>query len=343
MEWVDNLLKVETGVRLLAAARQAVGTCLSTTSEDRAVVIYDSSTQAIAAALVRAFTEVGASVQVYDMDSFGERPFTRLPAAVTKSLENATVSAMAVVAKQGELTARRTVLELATNCKLRHAHMPSITTETFEDGLSMDYREVSRFMDRIEAAISDSTSLRMTSAAGTDIEFRFASPPHIVKLDGLVTSERWQNLPSGQIIIVPTDANGIFVVDSSIGDWFESKYNIAQYPVTIEFAGARAKQLFCDNPKLKRDLSLYLRSSENSGRVSELVIGANLGLTQDHSGALFQGYRPGASIAVGHSVTPEVDVSWTASTFTPLIGCRTNLLVGNRQIMLDDSFAADLL
>ena len=43
------------------------------------------------------------------------------------------------------------------------------------------------------------------------------------------------------------------------------------------------------NQKLERDLRLFLRSSANSGRISEVVIGANLGLTQGHRSALFEG------------------------------------------------------
>ncbi len=342
MEEVDKLLNIETGDRLDAAAHQAAGTCLSATSNDRAVLIYDSSTRSIAAALTRAFQKIGARIHAFDMDSFGERPCSRLPAVVVKKLEAASVSAMAVTAQQGELSVRRAVIETATRCKLRHAHMPSITTEMFEDGLSMDYKEISQFMDRLSAIISDTASLNMTSASGTDIEFRYASPPQMAKLDGLITAQRWQNLPSGQISIVPTDAAGTYVVDSSIGDWFDNKYDVTQYPVTIDFERTRARNLRCDNPRLERDLSLYLRSSENSGRISELVIGANLGLTQEHSGALFQGYRPGASISVGHTVTPGLEIDWTAPTFTPLIGCRTNLIAGKRQIMLDDVFAQDL-
>ncbi len=338
-----NLLEMDTSKQLLAAAHQAAGTCLSATPEDRAVVIHDDSTRLIAAALAKAFTEIGAEIQVYDMDAFGDRPFTVLPSAVIKSLEKATVSVMAVTAKQGELSVRSKVLEISTTCKLRHAHMPSITPQLFEDGLSMDYREVSLFIDRIADVIKGTTSLRMTSLSGTDIEFEYASPPKMVQLDGLINAARWQNLPSGQIIIVPTNAYGRFVVDSSIGDWFNHKYDVTQYPVTIHFDRARATKISCDNQKLQRELSLYMRSSENSGRISELAIGANLGLTRSHKNSLFQAYRPGASIAAGNLHAPGLDIGWTASTFTQLIGRRTNLFVGNRQIMSKDTFTDEFL
>jgi leucyl aminopeptidase (aminopeptidase T) len=205
----------------------------------------------------------------------------------------------------------------------------------------MDYREVSRFIEQVVEVISATTSLTMTSAGGTHLEFTYPSPPTIDKLDGLITSGRWQNIPSGQILIFPPDANGVFVADRTIGDWFESKYDITQYPVTFEFEGGFVRSLKSDNRRLERDLWLYIRSSENSNRISELVIGANLGLTQDHTGALFDGYRPGASIAIGS--VPSEHLSWEAVTFLPMVGSENSIDVGGRRIMVDDSFTPDIL
>lgn len=330
--------------RLLAAARNAVGTCLGTTKSDSVVLIHDLSTAPIAAALARVVEEIGASLKVLDIDDFGERPHIAPPGAVIKGLERATVSALAVKAMQGELTVRRAVLETVAKHGIRHAHMPSITAPVFIDSLSMDYKEVSRFIGRLVALVGEDTALRMTSGGGSDIEFLYGSPPRLHKLDGLITKERWQNIPSGQVLIYPTDANGTYVVDQSVGDWFEHKYDVTQYPVTMEFERGVVRSLRCENRRLERDLWLVLRSSDNAGRISELVIGANLGLTHGHASALYQGYRPGASISIGGGIalTPKAGVDWSAPTFLPLIGKRASLLLGRRSIMVDDTFAADI-
>jgi leucyl aminopeptidase (aminopeptidase T) len=342
MDEVTKLSKVTVGDRLMSAARQAAITCLATTKDDCAVVIFDADRRSIAAALVQAFQEIGAKVEAVDMDSFGERPYTTTPGALIKAMERATVSALAVFSIQGELTVRRAVIDASKRYKIRHAHMPSITTEVFEDGLSMDYNEIARFMDKLVHEISHTSSLKLTSVGGSNIEFSYPSPPTIVKLDGLIKPGRWQNLPSGQIIIAPDDARGTLVVDSSLGDWFTNKYDVNEYPVTLEFENNRVRNLRCKNRKLERELSLYLRSSENSGRISELVIGANLGLTQGHSGSLFHGYRPGASISVGGANTPDLKLDWDAPTFVNLIGQHSTIYVGGRVIMTDDVFSEDL-
>jgi leucyl aminopeptidase (aminopeptidase T) len=335
------LLEVDVSERLLDAARNATTTCLAATTDDRAVIIFDASTRPIAAALLRAFEEIGTAATVLDMDSFGKRPHASAPAQVINGLKSATVSAMAIKTLQGELSVRRAILNTVNEAGVRHAHMPSITVEMFEDSLSMDYREVSRFITHCVETIAATTSLTMTSAGGTQLDFSYPSPPTIDKLDGLIEAGRWQNIPSGQILIYPTDANGLFVADRTIGDWFEHKYDVSQYPVTFEFEDGYVRRLSCENRRLERDLWVYVRSSENSNRISELVIGANLGLTQDHAGALFDGYRPGASIAIGS--VPSAHLNWDAATFLPMVGRRNSIVVGERQIMVDDSFSDDIL
>jgi hypothetical protein len=133
----------------------------------------------------------------------------------------------------------------------------------------------------------------------------------------------------------------VFVADRSIGDWFEHKYDIANHPVTFEFEGGFVRALRCDDKRLERDLLLFVRSSDNSGRISELVVGANLGLTQDHVSALFDGYRPGASLSLG--ALPTHNLGWNAATFLPIVGKANSLVVGGRLIMSGDRFADDIL
>ncbi len=344
MSNLEKLADIVIEERTLVAARNAVKTCLSVTADDRAVLVYDSSTREIAAALVKALDEIGAASNTFDLDSFGERPQPHPPGVILQALENATVSAMAVTTMRGELTVRRAFLETISNAEIRHAHMPSITKEVFEDGLAMDYNEVSRFISRLADIAGDATSIHATSEAGTDIRIHLPSPPQMEKMDGLIKAERWQNLPSGQLIISPTNASGVFVVDQAIGDWFEHEYDVAENPVTIDFHRGAVRSLSCNNKKLERDLGIFLRSSEHSGRISELVMGANLGLTRGHSSSLFKNYLPGASISVGRLPGSKEEAhAWTSSTFLPLMARGTSLTIGDRTIMTDDTFAPDLL
>ena len=325
---------------LAKAAHNAVTVCLAGTSADRAVVVYDASTRTIAAALCRAFEGIGAQCTACDVDAFGGRPLTVLPAAIARTISQATISALALTSMPGELALRKAVLDIVIEKKLRHAHMPSITDVVFADGLAMDYRQVAKFVGRIVDTLQGASELRMTSPGGAELKCRCATPPTLHVLDGLITRDRWQNLPSGQIIVIPTDAEGVFVADRNLGDWFQHTYNVADDPVSFDFEGGRVRQVRCGNKKLERDLRLFLRSSENSAKISELVIGANLGLTQDHRSSLFEGYRPGGSITLG--ANPAIG-GFTSTTSIPVFGARKSLWIGDRQIMTDDVFTPELL
>jgi leucyl aminopeptidase (aminopeptidase T) len=341
MSTKEKLLAKKVDEQLSRAADNAAVTCLSATEEDSVVLIYDATTVEIAAALAAAFHRIGTTLEVFDVDSYGERPHAHIPGVIHRALCKATVSALAVTPRQGEFSARKDVLETAIKMNLRHAHMPSITTEMFSDSLQIDYNEVSRFVEKLAVLVESSDSFRLTSEGGTDIEFTFPAQPNSVKMDGLIKPGHWQNLPSGQLIIAHQNATGTYVADQSIGDWFEHKYDIRQHPVTLEFEKGCVRSLSCDNPKFERDLKLYLRSSDNAGRISELILGANLGLTHGHQGALYQGYRPGASITIGSSTAALV--TWTAPTSLTVVGKKSSIYLGERKIMESDTFTSDII
>lgn len=346
MTVVDNkiseaLSDIDVSASMLEAANNAVGICLSTTNDDSAVIIYDKSTINVAAALGEAFRAVGTPTRAFNLDSIGARPLATLPGDIASALKSTTVSAMAVNTVRGELSLRRLVLDLVAEQRIRHAHMPAITDEVFLDGLSMNYREISEFIEMLIALAEKSNSITMTSPAGTNLELNYATPLIYDKMDGLITRKRWQNLPSGQLIIYPNDANGNYVIDRNIGDWFEHKFNVTEYPVTLTIEGGKARTISCDNKRLERELGLFLRSSDNSGRISELVVGANLGLTQDRPNSLLDSYRPSASLVLG-AFDHVQKVNWSSATILPVFGSHSSLFIGARQIMMGDAFSTDL-
>ena len=336
------LSEIDVSASMLEAAVNAVGICLSATSDDRAVIIYDKSTINIAAALDKAFSTIDVPAKAFNLDSIGVRPLPTLPGKIASALKSATVSAMAVTTVRGELSLRKLVLELVTAQGIRHAHMPAITDEVFVDGLSMDYREISKFIEILIAMAENNNSITMTSPAGTNLEINFTTPLIFDKMDGLIVPNRWQNLPSGQLVIYPNDASGIYVIDRNIGDWFEHKFDVTEHPVTLVMENGKVRTINCDNKRLERELGLFLRSSDNSDRISEFVIGANLGLTRDRSNALLDGYRPSASLVLG-GFNHGLKVNWSSATTLPVFGSHASLFIGARQIMMGDAFSTDLL
>jgi len=335
------LSEIDVSASMLEAAVNAVGTCLSAANDDSAVIIYDKSTINVGAALDSAFRTIGTPTKTFNLDSIGDRPLPTLPGQIASALRSATVSAMAVTTVRGELSLRKLVLEVVTEQKIRHAHMPAITDEVFVDGLSMNYREVAKLIEILIALAEKNNSITMTSPAGTNLEINYTTPLIFDKMDGLIIPNRWQNLPSGQLIIYPDDVSGIYVIDRNIGDWFEHKFDVTEHPITLVIEDGRVRTINCDNKRLEREVGLFLRSSDNSGRISELVIGANLGLTKDRPNSLLDSYRPSASLVLG-GFNHSQKVNWSSATILPVFGNNASLFIGARQIMMSDAFSTDL-
>jgi hypothetical protein len=308
---------------------------LDVCEKDSAVMLYDDTTAGIAAAFRTAFGEIGASIRGYNLNELGTRPLQSLPHQILDALEHCTVSIMAVQAVQGEFTLRRAVLENIPSTGRRHVHMPSITADLFIDALSMNYREVASFVTKVAQRMSCARRAVLTSASGTQLEIELSSPPSLEALDGLIVPGTWQNLPSGQVTAHPESVRGVLVVDSSLGDWFQHKYDASKTPVTFEFDGDRVRDVACDNARLLRDLRLFLGSSTHSARVSELAVGANLFLRGQHKASLFDAYREGASLSLG---TVVGTTAWASSTAVQLVGKELTLTLDRDPLLVNGRF-----
>lgn len=324
-----------------SGARNAVRVCLGTTSSDTAVVIHDRSTGNIAAAMAAAFAEVGCPHRLFDLDAVATRPLSAAPAEMLQALKQATVSVLAIRILPGELATRRSVLDVVSKSRLRHAHMPAMTDELFVSSLNADYEQVDAFVKKLGAAVATQTSLTVRSRAGTELEIAWASPDDVAAFGGRISPDRWENLPSGQVVVTPASAAGVIVVDRAIGDWFESRYDVTAHPVHMEIERGHVRAIKCDNRRLERELGLYLRSSTNSSRICELMMGANRFLKDTASSTLLQSYRPGASVSMGALTAGANATPWTAPVFLPLVMSHCDILVGDKTFMVDDTYVED--
>ena len=60
------------------------------------------------------------------------------------------------------------------------------------------------------------------------------------KTSGIISPEKWGNLPGGECFTSPGEVNGRFVVDGVVGDWLCARYGLLRAtPLTIEIAGNR--------------------------------------------------------------------------------------------------------
>jgi hypothetical protein len=103
------------------------------------------------------------------------------------------------------------------------------------------------------------------------------------KTSGIISPEKWGNLPGGECFTAPGEVNGTFVVDGVVGDWLCARYGLlASTPLTIEIAANRIVRCSSLPTSARADFWAYTHTDENSDRVGEFAIGTNLGIDGRH-------------------------------------------------------------
>ncbi len=339
----DALYQGTIGDDLLGAARNAALICLDAREGEIATLITDEKSREGMAAIARELRTAGVKVQAYVIEEMGKRPIGGVPEDVLLALESSQISVYWSIPLPGELKSRLQILGAASEHKLKHAHIIGLSREYFIEGLAADYRTVRDLQEKIVERLEASRELRVTTPAGTDLVAPLPMETPWICLSGIIKPGVWQNLPSGQIMGVPTVADGTFVADASIGEWFGPRYkNLMEYPLRVDIESGRIRDAHSDNQRLAREFLLYVRSNPNSDRVGELSLGANLGLRRFTGNALMDENVPGAHIAIGDPLPELTGASWSAKTHVPLICRDASIFLDDVPIMEDGIYASEL-
>ncbi len=333
----------ELAPELLEAARNAARVCLGAREGETATLVLDDESREGMAAISRALTDLGVHVQVFVIEELGKRPLGRFPAELVQSIEKSQISVFWAIPLPGELTSRLQILQTATEHKLRHAHLIGLSREHFLEGLAVDYRRIEVLQARIVKRLSRARTIRVINPAGTDLMAPVNPDVHWICLSGIIEPGRWQNLPSGQIMNVPDTANGTFVADAAIGEWFGTRYTtLGDYPLTVEIENGRALDARSKNQRLAREFLLYVRSNPNADRVGELSLGTNTGLTRFTGKAVIDENVPGCHIALGDPLGELTGATWSSKTHVPLICRDASVYLDNDPIMEDGRYVGEL-
>src|SRR5262245_21122255 len=218
-------------------ARNAVFTCLDVRPGERAVLVTDLQSLPIGAALHEQFRNAGADLSAYVIEDLAARPLRGLPDAIARSMERATVSCFAAVAKEGELTARIAMTSIVNRLGIRHAHMVNITPRIMCEGMRADFRRIDALSDWVMARIAGARELTASTPAGTRFTATFSPSIRWVKTSGIIRPEKWGNLPGGEVFTCPARRDGVLVADAVRGDWLAHRYgHRAPHPLTPERA-----------------------------------------------------------------------------------------------------------
>lgn len=319
---------------LQPGAANAVRVCLNIQPHERVTVITDDACREIAASIVAEIDAVGAAHALFVLEELAPRPLAALPDAVARDMEQSDVSIFAVRVQANELGSRMQMTDIVNRRRMRHAHMVNITEQIMKEGMRADYRAVDRLSQRVLDIVRPARTIRATTPAGTDVTASLDPALKWVKTSGLISRDKWGNLPGGEVFTSPGEVNGRFVIDGVVGDWLCDRYgSLKATPLTIEIERSRLVGATSPNAALREDFWRYTHTDENSDRVGEFAIGTNIGLTSVIGHILQDEKFPGVHIAFGNPYGAHTGATWYSSTHIDVVGTEFDIDVDGVRIM----------
>jgi leucyl aminopeptidase (aminopeptidase T) len=340
--WGTRANQIAFDPEFAEGARNAVNVCLRVQPDEKVCVITDEVTIEIAAAIVCELEKLGAPYRAWVLEDLAERPLKDLPPQVVEDLESSQVSIFAVQAQRNELRSRMQMTDVVNRKKIRHAHMVNINRQIMLEGMRADFQKVDRLSAKVVAMVRKAQRVRATTDAGTDLTADLNHNYKWLKTSGIITPEKWGNLPGGEIFTTPGEVNGTFVIDGVVGDYLCAKFgNLRETPLTIRMKQNRLTEAHSDNRELEDDFWKYTHTDENSDRVGEFAIGTNIDLKEVIGQILQDEKYPGVHIAFGNPYGAHTGAEWDSSTHIDVVGRKFNIWVDNEQIMRDGKFLVE--
>ena len=324
---------------LTPGARNAVNVCLRIQPNEKVTVITDEATKEIAACIVRELERIGSVYRAWVLEELAPRPLTDLPQEIADDLETSQVSIFAVQAQANELRSRMQMTDIVNRRHIRHAHMVNINRQIMLEGMRADFLKVDRISQKVVEMVRRASRIRAKTAAGTDLTAELDPAYRWIKTSGIISPEKWGNLPGGEVFTTPGEVNGTFVIDGVVGDWLCAKFgDLAPNPLTIRIKNNRLTEAHSANRELEDDFWRYTHTDENSDRVGEFAIGTNIEL-KDVIGQILQDEKyPGVHIAFGNPYGAHTGAQWYSSTHIDVVGRKFDIWVDDEQIMKHGKF-----
>ena len=331
--------KINIDPELIPGARNAVRVCLQLKPSERVTIITDQATADIAVALRSEVEQIGSECSLFTLEHHARRPLRFMPEIILEDLATSQVSIFAAQSQPGELAARREMTAVVDHHGIRHGHMVNISPQIMREGMHADFKAVDALSQRLIERARHAERITCRTPHGTEFEGEFSPKLKWLKTSGIISAEKWGNLPGGEIFTAPANTNGTFVVDGVVGDYLCSEYgDLRDTPLTIQVRDNRIVDLRCENKELLDDFRAYTSTDENSNRVGEFAIGTNTACTRVIGNILQDEKIPGVHIAFGHPYAEHTGADWFSKTHIDCVGRDFDIWFDDEPVMRAGKF-----
>jgi leucyl aminopeptidase (aminopeptidase T) len=324
---------------LTPGARNAVNVCLRIQPSEKVTVITDRACSEIAASMVHELDVLRAPYHVFVLEEIATRPMADMPQPILEDMESSDVSIYAVQAQMNELRTRMQMTDVVNRRKMRHAHMVNIEKRIMLEGMRADFIQVDELSKKVWEIATAAHTVRAKTAAGTDVTAALNKDYKWIKTSGIISVNKWGNLPGGEVFTTPGEVNGTFVIDGVVGDYLCAKYgDLRENPLTIHVDQSRVVEAHSSNRELEQEFWKYTHTDENSDRVGEFAIGTNIGLRGVIGNILQDEKLPGIHMAFGNPYGAHTGADWWSGTHIDVVGRDFDIWADDRQIMSSGKF-----
>lgn len=317
-------------------ARNAVRACLNIQAPDRVCIIRDRTRPDIAEAIEEEALGTGASVRVWTMEDYLQRPATSFPRTLSDEILRfrPTASFFIGTGLKGELVFRMPMLHLLTEeLRCRHGHMIGINELLMTDGMAADYDEIYRVTRKVYEIVKLADRISVNTSLGTELVATFSPTLTWIPSDGRYWEQgRWGNLPEGETFTCPLSVDGVIAAEE-LGDWFAEKHGMLSPPVRLIVKGGRLVSVETPDSQLASEIREYTAQHPNSSRVGEFAIGTNVALTKIVGNFLQDEKFPGVHIAFGDPYGFETHADWECPSHVDALASHATISVDGRLIM----------
>ena len=319
---------------LVPGARNAIDVCLQLKQGERVTIITGEATRDIAAALQSEVERVGSEYSLFVLEHHARRPLKYMPEIILDDLARSQVSIFAAQTQPGELGARTEMTSVVNHHRIRHAHMVNINRQIMLEGMRADFLKVDELSQRLVERARKAERITCKTPHGTEFEAELSPELKWLKTSGIITRDKWGNLPGGEIFTAPINTNGVFVVDGVVGDYLCERFgDLESNPLTIEVEDNRIRSLRSENKELRDEFRAYTSTDENSNRVGEFAIGTNTACSHVIGHILQDEKIPGVHIAFGHPYAEHTGANWASKTHIDCVGRDFDIWFDGEQVM----------
>lgn len=325
---------VDFDKELSEGAYNAINVCLRLKPEERITIITDNESLEIASSLAAEIRKVGSPMSIFVIEDYASRPLKGMPQPILEDLAKSQVSIFCAIAHTGELRSRIDMTEVVDKHGIRHGHMVNINKQIMLEGMRADFLAVDELSERLVQKARKAKFIKITSPAGTDMLSEFSESLKWLKTSGIISVEKWGNLPGGEIFTSPKNVNGTFVVDGVVGDYLCQKYgDLKNTPLKIEIKDSRIIKMECKNSELLEEFTAYTMTDENSNRVGEFAIGTNIACKHVIGQILQDEKLPTIHIAFGHPYSAHTGADWQSTTHIDCVSVDCSIWLDDEQVM----------